>query len=114
MAITWTITNLDRQVSLNGKSDVVTAVHWRVTDAETVGSGDDEVSIGGKVYGVVGLDTSDLSSFTAYADLNEADALAWAKAGLGDEAVAVHERSVADQITEAKTPTQATGVPWND
>ena len=67
MAITWTITNLDRQVSLNGKSDVVTAVHWRVTDAETVGSGDDEVSIGGKVYGVVGLDTSDLSSFTAYA-----------------------------------------------
>ena len=37
MAATWSILNLDRQVSLNGKSDVVTTIHWQVTDSETVG-----------------------------------------------------------------------------
>ena len=43
MAAQWSVSNLDRQVSLDGKADVVTGVHWEVTDSDTVGSGDDEV-----------------------------------------------------------------------
>ena len=112
MAATWEIFNLNRELSLDGKSDVVTAVHWQVIDAETVGSGLDAVTHNGRCYGSCELDTSDLSSFTAYADITEADAIAWAKTALGDQ-VTAYEKSVADQITESKTPpTTGTGVPW--
>ena len=111
MALKWSISNLDRQ-TFDGKSDVVTAVHWQVIDSETVGSGDDAVTHNGRSYGSVGLDTSDLSSFTAYAEVTEADAIAWAKAALGEDQVAQYEKSVADQLTESKTPTTGTGVPW--
>lgn len=109
---TWSIASLNRQISLDGKSDVVTAVHWQVIDAETVGSGDDAVTHNGRAYGVAGLDTSDLSSFTAYADITEADAIAWAKTAIGADQVAAYEKSVADQLTESKTPTTATGKPF--
>ena len=111
MAATWSIVNLDRQVSLDGKSDVVTAVHWQVTDSET---GDDAVTHNGRAFGMERLDTSDLSSFTAYSDITEENAIAWAKEALGADQVTALEKSVADQITESKTPTTGTGVPWND
>ena len=112
MAVTWSIANLDRSDSFGGNSDVVTAVHWEVTDSEDVGSGDDAVTHRGRIYGSVGLDTSDLSSFTAYADITEANAIAWAKAVLGDDLVAEYEKSVTDQVTESKTPTTETGKPF--
>tara|TARA_Y100001938_G_scaffold129893_2_gene185313 strand:- start:1386 stop:1712 length:327 start_codon:yes stop_codon:yes gene_type:complete len=108
MAATWNISNLRRQVSFDGKADVVTSLDWQVTELETVGS----VEHVGKVYGSIGLDTSDLSSFIAYADITEADAIAWAKAALGADQVAENEKSVANQILKSKTPTTGTGVPW--
>tara|TARA_R100000664_G_C2759238_1_gene148822 strand:- start:6567 stop:6911 length:345 start_codon:yes stop_codon:yes gene_type:complete len=114
MAATWNIVALDRQLTLDDKADVVTAVHWQIVDSEIVGSGDDELRHTGQAIGVIGLDTSDLSSFTAYADVTEENAIAWAKAAMGDEQVAQYEQSVADQISESKTPTKGTGVPWND
>jgi len=112
MAATWSIVNLDRQISLNGKTDVVTTVHWQAIDSEIVGSGDDQATHTGRAFGSVRLDTSDLSSFKDYADLTEADAIAWAKADLGEDQVAAYEKRIADQITESKTPTTGIGVPW--
>ncbi len=112
MAATWSIVNLDRAVSLDSKKDVVTTVHWEVTDSEDVGSGDDAVTHIGRSYGSGSLDTSDLSSFTAYADITKSDAIAWVKEALGADQVAAYEKSVADQITKSKTPTTGTGVPW--
>ena len=112
MAATWSIASLDRQVSLDGKSDVVTSVHWEVTNSEDVGSGDNAVTHRGQSFGSVSLDTSDLSSFTAYADIKESDAITWAKEALGEDQVAEYEKSVADQITESKTPTTKTGKPF--
>ncbi len=88
MAATWNIASLDRQVSMDGKSDVVVTVHWQVTDSETTGSGDDAMTHRGLIRGSVSLDISDLSSFTAYADITEANAIAWAKATLGADQVA--------------------------
>jgi hypothetical protein len=112
MTATWSITNLNRQVSLDDKVDVVTTVHWELAVSETLGSGDDEVTHTSRVFGSVGLDTSDLSSFTAYADITEANAIAWAKEALGEDQVTAYEKSVADQITESKTPTTKTGKPF--
>jgi len=108
MAATWKIAACDRTVSLGGKADVITTVHWNVKDNETV----DGVDHSGSRYGSVGIDTDDLSSFTAYADVTEADAIAWTKAALGSDEVTRLEEDVAAQITMSKTPTHGTGVPW--
>ena len=108
MAATWKIAACDRTVSLGGKADVVTNVHWDVTDSETVS----DVVHSGRLYGSVGIDTDDLSSFTAYADVTEANAIAWAKAALGSDEVTRLETDVAAQITASKTPVTGTGVPW--
>jgi hypothetical protein len=108
MAAAWRIVACDRTVSLGGEADVITNVHWDVTDKETV----DGVDHYGRLYGSVGIDTDDLSSFTAYADVTEANAIEWAKAALGSDEVTRLEESVAAQITASKTPVTGTGVPW--
>ena len=108
MAVTWSVTSLDSTKTVGSLSDVVNTVHWTATDSETVGSD----TYTGYSYGDVGLDEADPSSFTAYADIKESDAVAWVKAKLGTDQVTAVETSVANQITEAKTPTVTTGVPW--
>ena len=108
MAVTWSVVSLDSTKTVGSLSDVVTTVHWTATDSETVG----EVTYTGSQYGSVGLADADSSSFTAYADIKESDAIAWAKAALGTDEVTRIEAGIATQITEAKTPTTTSGVPW--
>ncbi len=48
----------------------------------------------------------------SYSDIKESDAIAWAKAAIGADEVTAIETSITAQITEAKTPTTASGVPW--
>ena len=45
-------------------------------------------------------------------DIKETNAIAWAKAAMGSDAVTAIETSIAAQITESKTPTATAGVPW--
>ena len=108
MAVIWKVVSCDRTVSLGGEADVITGVHWEATGSETVSG----VVHSGRQYGSVAVDTSDLSSFTAYASITEADAIAWAKDNLGADEVTQIEDSVAAQITESKTPVTGAGVPW--
>ena len=108
MAVTWSVISLDSTKTVGSLSDVVTTVHWTATDSETVG----EETYTGSSYGSIGLAEADSSSFTAYADIKESDAVAWAKAALGTDEVTEVEAGIAAQITEAKTPTTTTGVPW--
>jgi hypothetical protein len=109
MAATWKIAACDRTVSLGGEADVITTVHWDVTDSE---AGAGVVVHSGRQYGSVGINTDDLSSFTAYDDVTEADAIAWAKAALGSDEVTRLEEDVAAQVTLSKMPVTGTGVPW--
>ena len=108
MAVTWSIVSLDSTKTVGSLSDVVTTVHWTATDSETVG----EDTYTGSSYGAVALAAADSSSFTAYADIKESDAIAWAKAAIGADEVTAIETGVTAQITEAKTPTTTSGVPW--
>jgi hypothetical protein len=48
---TWTIANLERNTADGG----VTVAHWRVTETETVGEGDDAVTYSASSYGTVGF-----------------------------------------------------------
>ena len=108
MAVTWNVVSLDSTKTVGSLSDVVTTVHWTASDSETVGSN----TYTGSSYGSVGLAGADSSSFTAYADIKESDAVSWAKAAIGADEVTAIETSIATQITEAKTPTATSGVPW--
>ena len=113
MAVTWDVVALDATKTVGSLSDVVTTVHWTAKDTETVGSGESAVNHTGSSYGSVGLADADSGSFTAYADITKEDAVAWAKAALGADEVTRIETSIAAQITESKTPTTTTGVPWS-
>jgi len=104
MAVTWNVVSLDSTKTVGSLSDVVTNVHWTATDVDGEHSG--------YCYGSVGVAEADSNSFTAYADIKEADAIAWAKAALGADEVTSIETNIAAQITESKTPTQSSGVPW--
>jgi len=113
MAVTWNVVALDATKTVGSLSDVVTTVHWTANDSETVGSGDSAVEHTGSSYGSVGLAEADSGSFTAYADITKDNAVAWVKAALGSDEVTKIETSIAAQITESKTPTKSTGVPWS-
>jgi len=108
MAVTWSVASLDSTKTVGSLSDVVTQIHWTASDTETVG----ENTYTGSAYGSVSLAEADSSSFTAYADIKESDAVTWAKAALGTDEVTAIETGIAGQITEAKTPTTTSGVPW--
>ena len=104
MAVTWDIATLDATKTVGSLSDVVTTVHWTASDSD----GDHT----GYCYGSVGLAAADSGSFTPYADITKDNAIAWAKAALGSDEVTKIETRIAAQITESKTPTKTSGVPW--
>jgi len=112
MAVTWDVVSLDATKTVGSLSDVVTTIHWTANDSETVGSGDSAVIHSGSAYGAVVLADADSGSFTAYADITKDNAIAWAKAALGSDEVTKVETRIATQITESKTPTVTSGVPW--
>jgi|TARA_R100000455_G_C6180743_1_gene58683 hypothetical protein len=112
MAVTWDVASLEATKTVGSLSDVVTIVHWRASDSETVGSGDSAVVHSGSAYGTVSLAEADSGSFTAYADITKDNAIAWAKDALGSDEVTKIETLIANQISESKTPTVTSGVPW--
>ena len=105
MAATWQVLTMQRTLndSESGLEGVVNVLHWQCTDSD----GDHD----GRCYGTVGLSAPDADSFTAYDSITLDQAVGWAKASLGDEAVAAYEQSIKDQIALSKAPVSATGVP---
>ena len=103
MAITWTISNMERAIKLDGKDDVVTSIHWRASETDSDGNT-------GSLYGSVGVTLG--KDFIAYKDIKESNAIQWAKDALGEDEVKSIEDNIANQIAEEKTPTTASGVSW--
>ena len=103
---TWTIANLERNVADGG----VTVAHWRVTEEETVGTGDDAVTYTASAYGTVGF-TPDASAsdFVAYNDLTESTVLGWVHADVDKNAT---EAALTANIAAQKNPVSADGMPW--
>ena len=105
MAITWTISTLERNTSDDG----VIVAHWQASDSEVVG----EETHTGSSYGTCGFTPdSSASDYTAYADITEAQAIGWVKDSIGEEAVTALEDSIAAQIADSKAPAITTGTPW--
>jgi len=103
---TWTIANLERNVADGG----VIVAHWRVTETETVGEGDDAVTYSASSYGTVGFTPdADADGFIAFDDLTEADVLGWVYEEVNQ---ADTEAALAADIAGQKTPVTTDGVPW--
>jgi len=108
MAVTWTISTLERNTD-NG----VVVAHWRATDSEVVGTDDDAVTHSGSSYGTCGF-TPDASAdgYVDYDSLVEEDVIGWIKDSMGEEAVTGVEDSIAAQIADSKAPAISVGTPW--
>jgi|TARA_R100000149_G_C5863399_1_gene128742 hypothetical protein len=110
MAATWKVAQLERKTASPANGVIV--VHWRCEDKETVGEGDSAVDHYGSAYGSVSfVPDSSKSDYITWSKLTEEDCIAWVKAS-EDVDVDEIEKSIAAQITESKTPTSKTGVPW--
>tara|TARA_Y100000114_G_scaffold82497_1_gene76182 strand:+ start:4569 stop:4883 length:315 start_codon:yes stop_codon:yes gene_type:complete len=103
MAVTWDVVSYDGTKTVGSLSDVITTVHWTASDTD----GDHT----GSSYGSVGLAEADAGSFIALASVTKDNLIAWAKAAIGTDEVTAIETSIAEQITESKTPTVFSGVP---
>jgi len=103
---TWTIANLERNLADGG----VTVAHWRVTEEETVGTGDDAVTYSASSYGTVGFTPdADADGFVAYDDLTESAVLAWVHESVDQDAT---EAALTANIEAQKNPVSADGMPW--
>jgi hypothetical protein len=100
----------DSQDPANTESDVVYNVHWRLTGEDDANNDSDGNPQRGEVYGSIGLDVSDLSSFTAFADLTVADVQAWVEAAMGADQVQEHKDSIDAQIAAKINPTSESKV----
>ena len=104
---TWDVKTVDVK-EIDGNADTVFNVHWRLNaedDANTVQDmqGND-VPATASVYGTQSLDTSDLSDFTAFADLTASDVQGWVEAAMGEEAVTNLKSGLDAQIDELLNP----------
>ena len=105
MALTWTISTLERNTD-----DGVVVAHWRASDSEVVGTGDDAVTHSGSSYGTCGFTPdSTADGYTAYADITETQAIGWVQDDVDTDAI---EASIAAQIADSKAPALAIGTPW--
>jgi len=103
----WNCATVDCYPTDGEYTDVVYNVHWRVTGTS------DTLDPEGNAYtatsiGTEQISTSDLSGFTPFADLTNADAVAWTKAAMGAEQVTALEASLDSQIALEITPVSVT------
>ena len=112
MAAKWSIRELEYEISKDDKSNVITSVHWNCTDSKEVTKDGEKVTYNGGIYDVTGLDTSDLSSFVEYSDLDEDTVVSWVKAKLGDDKVQSVENQIESQINKQENPAKGKGKPW--
>jgi hypothetical protein len=117
ISYTWDVKNVDTYPShtdsqdpANTESDVVYNVHWRLTGEDDANNDSDGNPQRGEVYGSIGLDVSDLSSFTAFADLAVADVQTWVEAAMGADQVQEYKDNIDAQIAAKINPSSVSRV----
>ena len=108
ISYTWNVSTVDTYPTKDSKSDVVHNVHWRLTATDDTNKDSEGNNWTADVYGSQAVDTSDLSSFTAFADLTASDVQGWVEAALGADEVTAKKASLDAQIAEKVTPTSVT------
>ena len=101
MIYTWNNKTVDTYPSLEGHTDVIFNVHWRLTGEDTDGNV-------GSTYGTISLDTSDLSNFTDFDSITEEQVNGWVEAAMGAEEVQAKKDAIDSQIAEQINPSVVT------
>ena len=102
---TWTIAALEAYPQAEGQTDVVFTIHWRAELSQ-----DDKTASN---YGSVAVKYTAGEPFTPYAELTQDQVIGWAKAALGEEAVANIESGLQSQLQFLLNPTTVSpSLPW--
>ena len=104
----WDVSTVDTYPTKDSKADVIYNVHWRLTATDDANNDADGKAQTANVYGAEVLDTSDLSSFTAFASVSKANVQAWVEASLNatdSDTVASLKTGLDAQIAAKITPT---------
>ena len=102
---TWKIELLDCIPSIDGQSNVVSCVHWRVnaTDGTNMDS----------VYGAQQLTFDAKNAFINYADLTKDTVVGWVQAAMGIDAVTGLQETLDKKLeTLANPPVITPPLPW--
>ena len=117
ISYTWDVNTVDtypshtdEQSPSNTESDVIYNVHWRLTGEDDANNDADGNPQQGSIYGVVSLDVSDLSSFTAFDSVTSSTVQGWVESALGSDEVTSLKSNIDAQIAEKVTPTTETKV----
>lgn len=105
---TWDVSTVDTYPTLDGNTDVVYSVHWRLTAEDDANQDADGNNWTATSYGTQSVDTSDLSSFTSFAELTSSDVQGWVETAMGDDAVTALKSGLDAQIALKITPTSVT------
>ena len=100
---TWDVSTVDVK-EIDGNADTVFNVHWRLTGTDDANNDADGNPQAATVYGTIGLDTEDLSDFTAFADLTVSDVQGWVEAAMGADEVQAKKDGLDATIAELVTP----------
>jgi len=107
----WDVKTVDTK-TIDSNADTVFNVHWRLIatdDTNTVSDGlGGTVNASATVYGTQSLDTSDLSSFTTFADLTVSDVQGWVEEAMGADKITEMKAGLDANIAELVTPTVQT------
>ena len=115
---TWSVNNQLQTRTQDGLSEVVFSVVWNLSSEETVDGTTYSISSANQIS--LNTDNLDPATYTAFADLTEAQVVGWAKdqidanAATGEGVVcaeweAGHDRNIAKQINP---PTAVETAPW--
>ena len=105
---TWNVSTVDTYPTLDGNTDVVYSVHWRLNAEDDANQDADGNNWTATSYGTQSVDTSDLSRFTAFADLSASDVQGWVETAMGSDAVTAMKSGLDAQIALLITPTSVT------
>ena len=105
---TWNVSTVDTYPTLDGNADVVYNVHWRLTAEDDANQDADGNNWTATTYGTQSVDTSDLSSFTSFADLTSSDVQGWVETAMGSDAVTALKYGLDAQIEAKINPTSVT------
>ena len=105
---TWDVSTVDTYPTLDGNADVVYNVHWRLNAEDDANQDADGNNWTASSYGTQALDTTDITDFTAFADLTSSDVQGWVEAAMGADAVADLKAGLDAQISLKITPTSVT------
>ena len=104
---TWKIAQLDCAPSVDGQTNVVSMVHWRVSATDGANTAE--------VYGTQPLSFDAKNAFIDYFELTKDEVIGWVQEAIGTTAVTALQESLDRQLEAlASPPIVSPKLPWSN